>query len=247
MRIVVLGATGLIGRLISDELESRDHEVVRASRATGVDALTGSGLDEAFRKADSVVDALNTTTRNRRAAVSLFSTTARNITEAARRAEVAHLVPVSIWNAAHPQASGYGYYAGKAAQEQIVMASEVPATIVRSTQWYELAETLLHAARVGRVAVVPHMLSRPVAAATAARRVAELADGPVIRDGVVVAGPERRDLYDLARAIATARGDRVRLLGMNPGALRAFSSGVLLPDDDVPGIGPTFDEWLAAR
>lgn len=248
MRIVVLGANGRLGRLVADELESRDHTVVRASRSTGVDAFTGEGLDAALQKADVAVDALNINTMNRDRAVDFFSTTAGNVTAAAARNGVGHLVLVSIWNAGHPDAvAASGYYAGKAAQERVLIGSDVASTIVRSTQWYELAETLLERTRVGGFAVVPHMLSRPLAAATAAHRVAEIADGPPVSSGVVLAGPERRDLHDLAVSIAEARGDRTRVLGVTPRSMRAFKRGVLLPAEDVPGIGPTFEEWLATR
>ncbi len=248
MRIVVLGANGHLGRLVADELESRDHVVVRASRSTGVDALTGEGLDAALQKADAAVDALNIDTMDRDRAIEFFSTTAGNVTAAAARNGVGHLVLVSIWNAGHPDAvAASGYYAGKAAQERVVLGGDVTATIVRSTQWYELAETLLERTRRAGFAVVPHLLSRPLAAATAAHRVAEIADGPAVPGGVVLAGPERRDLHDLAVAIAEARDERTRVLGITPPAMRAFKRGVLLPPDDVPGIGPTFEEWLAAR
>ena len=36
-----------------------------------------------------------------------------------------------------------GYYRGKAAQEARYQNAKIPTTIVRSTQWFELAETLV--------------------------------------------------------------------------------------------------------
>jgi uncharacterized protein YbjT (DUF2867 family) len=244
VRIVVLGATGQIGSPLVTALEDRGHDVVRASRATGVDARTGTGLDAAFEGADVVVDALNPQTRGKRPTVDFFATTAQHVVTAARRTRVGHLVVVSIWNATHPDAVGYGYYAGKAAQERAYQDSGLPVTIVRSTQWYELAETLVSAARLGPIALAPHMIARPLAVDAAAHAVAAVCEAAPDPDGVVLAGPQRRDLFDLARRIA---GGHPRLVAVNPPGMRAFARGVLLPPDDVPGIGPTFDEWLATR
>ena len=246
MRVTVLGATGTFGAPLSEALEARGHDVVRASRATGVDAVSGVGVREAPDGADAAVDALNLTTLSRRRSVAFFGMTARQVTAAALAVGLPHLVTLSIWNATHPDASGYGYFAGKGAQERVVLASGVPATIVRSTPWYELAELLL-ATRFGPVAVAPHYLSRPAAVAAVADRVAEVAEGAADPEGVIVAGPRRRDIHDLAVAVAAARGDRVRVLGLNPPGTSALKRGVLLPPEDVPGVGPTLEEWLDRR
>ena len=46
MKIVVIGGNGLIGKKLVNNLRERDHQVVAASRSTGVDTLTGKGLPE---------------------------------------------------------------------------------------------------------------------------------------------------------------------------------------------------------
>ena len=72
-RVVVLGGTGAMGAAVSGLLRDRGHDVVVASRATGVDVSTGAGLDEALAGADTVVDCLNVTTMSKRTAVSFFA------------------------------------------------------------------------------------------------------------------------------------------------------------------------------
>ena len=47
-RIAVAGATGRVGRHVVDVLAERGHDVVRISRADGVDVITGEGLAEAL-------------------------------------------------------------------------------------------------------------------------------------------------------------------------------------------------------
>jgi len=54
MTTVVFGASGVLGALLSDELERRGETVVRAQRSSGVDAYAGTGVREACAGADTV-------------------------------------------------------------------------------------------------------------------------------------------------------------------------------------------------
>ncbi len=245
MRVIVLGGNGVIGSLIVQALKADGHDVVAASRSTGVDVLTGEGLAEALAGADVAVDATNIETRVKSKAVKFFGTASRNIVEAVQTQGVPHLVTVSIYNATYSEGQKYGYYAGKAAQEQAVLNSNVPHTIVRSTQWYELAETILKTAKFGPVVITPPFISRPAAAVAVAKQIALVATGQPQPDGVVIAGPEERDLADLVVAIADNQGIKAKFLRISPPGMGAMKSGSLLPPKDVPGVGPTFEEWLA--
>jgi NAD(P)-dependent dehydrogenase (short-subunit alcohol dehydrogenase family) len=59
MKIVVVGGSGLIGSTLVTMLTRDGHEVVAASRRSGVDAVTGEGLAEALRSASVVIDGSN--------------------------------------------------------------------------------------------------------------------------------------------------------------------------------------------
>jgi uncharacterized protein YbjT (DUF2867 family) len=63
MRVVVAGATGLIGSRTVARLRDHGVLVVRASRREGVDVMTGKGLTEVMRGADVVVDVTDTPSR----------------------------------------------------------------------------------------------------------------------------------------------------------------------------------------
>ena len=58
MKITVVGASGLIGTRVVDLLTAEGHDVVAASRGSGVDVLTGDGLAEALSGADALVGSL---------------------------------------------------------------------------------------------------------------------------------------------------------------------------------------------
>jgi uncharacterized protein YbjT (DUF2867 family) len=59
MKVVIIGGTGLVGRNLAARLQSRGHDVVAASPSTGVNSLTGEGLEEAMAGANVVVDVTN--------------------------------------------------------------------------------------------------------------------------------------------------------------------------------------------
>jgi uncharacterized protein YbjT (DUF2867 family) len=59
MKIVVIGGTGLIGSKLVDILRKRGHEAIAASPNSGVNTITGEGLDQALANTDVVVDVAN--------------------------------------------------------------------------------------------------------------------------------------------------------------------------------------------
>ena len=56
MKIVIIGGTGLIGSKTAPILRQGGHEVVAASPNTGVNSITGEGLQEAMAGTQVVLD-----------------------------------------------------------------------------------------------------------------------------------------------------------------------------------------------
>jgi hypothetical protein len=50
MKVVVIGGTGLIGSKVVEKLKQKGHEAIAASPNTGVNTITGEGLNEAMAR-----------------------------------------------------------------------------------------------------------------------------------------------------------------------------------------------------
>ncbi|HSV01153.1 MAG TPA: NAD-dependent epimerase/dehydratase family protein, partial [Roseiarcus sp.] len=72
MKIVVIGGTGLIGSKTVAILRQRGHQVVAASPQSGVNTLTGEGLDDALAGAQVVVDLANSPSFEDKAVLEFF-------------------------------------------------------------------------------------------------------------------------------------------------------------------------------
>jgi len=247
MRIAIVGGTGTLGRHITTELSERGHEVAVLSRSSPdfpVDLVSGTGLAKALDGCSAVVDASNASSPKRAAQVLVEGS--RRLLTAEQQAGVSHHVCISIIGC---ERVPMGYYRVKVEQEQVVEQGRVPYSIVRATQFHELAAAALAAAGKWRVLPIPNMKLQTVAAAEVARVVADVAEGRPARGRVQVAGPEIASVRELARTWRSVTGRAALMLPVPvPGKLgRALRSGGLTADHaDVLG-SIRFADWLAAR
>lgn len=135
MKIVVIGGSGLIGSKVVANLRQIGHEVVVGAPTTGVNTITGEGLAEALKGAQVVVDLANSPSWEDKAVLEFFETSGRNLLAAEAAAGVKHHIALSVVGTERLLDSGY--FRGKMAQEELIKASKVPYTIVRSTQFFE--------------------------------------------------------------------------------------------------------------
>ena len=89
MKIVLFGATGMIGSRIARELERRGHDVVAATRSTGVDATDPASVAAAVPGADAVVSAISA-----RGVDYTLADVGRSLVQGLRRAGVRRLLVV---------------------------------------------------------------------------------------------------------------------------------------------------------
>ena len=246
MKIAVAGGTGTVGAHVVDVVRTRGHEVVVLTRATGVDLVSGAGLDAALVGADAVIDVVSVSTLDAKESVAFFEATTLALLAAEEAASVGHHVVLSIVGI---DRAPEGYYAGKLAQERLVTAGRVPWTILRATQFHEFAAQMHERAKVGPFHVAPKMRTQPVAAREVAERLVALAEeGPTGR-ARALGGPREESLVDMVRSYARAGGSRAWIPAVPlPGALgRAQRDGSLLPGADADRGVQTYAEWLGAR
>lgn len=241
MRMAVAGGTGIVGAHVVRLAEASGHEVRVLSRASGVDLVTGQGLDLAG--VEAVIDVSGPSTTSAAKSRAFFKATTAQLLRAEQDAGVPHHLALSIVGAT---GAPHGYYAGKALQEQLVATGAIPWTMLRATQFFEFAEQ--KAVRLGSWAVVPAMQSQPVAAVTVAERLVRLAEVDPAGDAPELAGPEELRIAQVARAVFEHRGERRRVVEVAlPGGFgQALRDGSILPGPGAEHAGPTLAQWLAA-
>jgi uncharacterized protein YbjT (DUF2867 family) len=243
MNVVVAGGTGLLGRCVVAAVERAGHAVTIAARSTGVDLVTGAGLDRALAGADAVIDVSNGGGLDADAARAFFGCSTRQLLAAEVGAGVGHHVVVSVEAVDRVQSNGH--FAGKRLQERLVLDGPVPATIVRSTQFHDFGAMVVDWTRQGDVAVVPPLLIQPVDRRDLAGFLADVTAGPPAGGVISIAGPEPHDLVDMARRTLTVREQPVQLRPSWNGPFGVEMAGdVLLPGDDACRTLSRFETWL---
>ena len=205
MKIVVIGGTGLIGSKLVALLRQRGQEVLPASPDTGVNTLTGAGLPEALAGAQVVVDVANSPSFEDVAVMKFFQTAGKNLLAAESTAGVRHHIALSIVGADRLPDSGY--LRAKVAQEDLVKASGIPYTILRSTQFFEFGARIADDASDGSTVRVPGALIQPILSDDVVAVLADIALGPPVNGTVEVGGPERFRFEDFVGRALRGKND----------------------------------------
>ncbi|MCO8274233.1 SDR family oxidoreductase [Actinoplanes sp. TRM 88003] len=245
MKVVVVGGTGLIGRKLIPLLTANGHEAVAVSKSTGVDVITGEGLADALRGADTVVDLTNAPSWGDDEVLAFFTTSARNLAAAEQAAGVRHHFALTIVNADTIPDSGY--MRAKVAQEKVIAASGIPYTIVRATQFYEFIGMIAGAATVDGQVRVTSAAFQPVAGDDVAALLAELIDQPPLNGLIDLGGPEVQPMSTFVKRFLDVIDD-TRTVVPDPAAgyFGATIDDSSLTTRDGARIGATtFAEWLS--
>lgn len=247
MKIVVIGGRGLIGSKVASKLGAQGHDVVTASRRSGVDSFTGAGLAGALVGADVLVDVADSPEFDDEPVMRFFTTTTANLLAAEREAGVEHHVALSVVGAQVMPDSGYN--TAKAAQENLIRESGRPYSIVRATPFYEFAVGLADSATEGDVVRLPHALFRPIAADDVATAVARAAVGRPTNAVTEIAGPEAMGMDDFVRTGLAAVGDRRRVVtdARAPYFGAVIDDHSLEPDENATIFTTRQSDWIDAR
>ena len=245
MKIVVIGGSGLIGTKLVDKLRKSGHEALAASPSSGVNTITGEGLAEALAGAQVVVDVANSPSWEDRAVLEFFETSGRNLLAAEASAGVGHHVALSVVGTERLLQSGY--FRAKMAQEELIQASKIPYTIVRSTQFFEFVSGVAQSATDGQTVRLSPAFVQPIVSDDVAAALAEVTLGAPVNGTIEIAGPERIRLDEVVRRFLSAKQDARQVVS----DVHARYFGIELNDQsltpgDNPRIGPTrFEDWLS--
>jgi len=244
MKIVVIGGTGRIGSKVVARLRGAGHDVLAAAPNTGVNTVTGEGVDAALDGAHVEVDLANSPSFEPSAVMSFFTAHERNLLAAEARAGVGHHVALSI--VGDDRSPDNGYFLAKVAQEDLIKASGIPYTIIRSTQFMEFIGGIADSGADGNMVRISPGLFQPIAAEDVAAIVADVALAPP-RNGIIeIAGPERAPFNEIVARYLKAVGDPREVVS-DPEA-RYYGSRVeersLVPLGEARLGRIGLDEWL---
>lgn len=251
VRTLVTGGTGTLGQALLPQLQARGHEVRATSRSpptddevtwSRMDLATGDGIRAAVADVDVVVHTASSPLGDTEA-VDVEGTT--RLLEAAADAGVANVVYVSIVGI---EDIPYSYYEHKLAAERAVVESEVPSTVLRSTQFHSFVHEILET--VGRLPVWPlptRMRLQPVDVEVVADRLAEHATPEPSGRLDPIGGPEVRSLGELARAYreANSRWRPIVRLPIPGRVVGSFRDGKATCPEHATD-SPTWEAWLDA-
>ncbi len=247
--ILVTGGTGTLGKLVVPLLLDTDRDVRVLSRhsresSDGVeyvtgDLLKGEGIESAVDGVETILHLAGDAKHDAEAT--------RNLVRVASRAEVRHLVYISVTGADQVP---LGYFKTKLASERVVVDSGVPWTTLRAAQFHELVATVMRAVTKSPVVPAPRAVQlQPVDAGEVAARLAELTRGEpagLVRDLV---GPQVLEVADLIRTYLRAHGKRRALAPVPfPGkAGRVYRAGANLSLDGADTGHRTWENFVTYR
>lgn len=239
-KVVLTGASGVLGRHTLRALSSMGHDVVAMSRGhrggpgwVQADLQSGRGVAEAVRGAEAIVHCATHPLK----AKAVDHAGLVRLREANPEARLVYPSIVGV------DAVGFPYYRHKLAIEREVAAGEH--AILRLTQFHEFPHQL---AALPVPVVAAGFRTQPIAAHEAGALLAACVDGPGGRRPDA-GGPGVHELRDLVRRVLEARGRRMPVLEVPMPGTAGFRAGLNLCLDRKVGRqtwDEHFAEWLAA-
>ena len=244
MNVTVIGGTGLIGSQVVANLTAAGHEAVPAALSTGLDLISGEGLDQALEGAEVVVNVANSPTFDE-TSVDFFRTSMTNLLAAGEESGVGHQVILSIVGV--DQVPQLDYYRAKTLQEDLLRQGPTPYSIVRATQFFEFMKALVFETSDDSTVRLPAAPIEPIAAHNVAAEVAGVCTGTPLRGIRNIAGPDVFDLDELGRITLAATDDkRTVITDDNAGTFAGVTSDVLTAGPDAH-LAPThYRDWIRA-
>ncbi|SEV88792.1 Uncharacterized conserved protein YbjT, contains NAD(P)-binding and DUF2867 domains [Chryseobacterium wanjuense] len=245
MKITVIGGTGLIGSKLVNSLKNLGHEVLAASPNSGVNTLTGEGLDQALENVDVVVDVANSPSFADDDVMNFFKTSGENLMKAEKKAGVNHHIALSVVGTERLQESGY--FRAKQVQEDIIKSAGIPYSIVHSTQFFEFVGGIVHSSTVDHQILVSPALIQPIASDDVVKAMTEVVIGEPKNSTVEIGGPDKIKLSDLVKKYTAIMKNPDEVVA-SPEAKyfgAPLNDATLIPKDDAKLGTIHYDEWIS--
>jgi uncharacterized protein YbjT (DUF2867 family) len=242
MKLTVIGGTGLIGSQVVQKLTAAGHQAVAAAPSTGLDLITGKGLDQALEGAEVAVNLANSPTFDE-ASLDFFRTSMNNLLTAGESAGIRHQVILSIVGV--DQVPQMDYYRAKTLQEDLLRQGPAPYSIVRATQFFEFMNTVLSETSDDKTVRLPATRVQPIAAADVVDAVVEVSTGAPVQGVRKVAGPDVFPLDELGRVtLAAQRDNRTVITDDQAGMFAGVTGDVLTAGPDARLASTHYQDWL---
>jgi uncharacterized protein YbjT (DUF2867 family) len=176
--------------------------------------------------------------------MAFFETSGRTLLAAEAAAGVKHHVALSIVGTDRPATNGY--LRAKMAQENLIKASKIPYSIVRSTQFFEFLGAMAQSNTSGNTVRLSPALFQPIASDDVVAVLTEVTLGAPVNGFIEVAGPERVGMAELVRRFLNAKQDERTVVA----DAHAQYFGMEVSDQSlVPGEGARIgtirlEDWL---
>jgi uncharacterized protein YbjT (DUF2867 family) len=242
MKVTVIGGTGLIGSQVVQKLTAAGHQAVPAALSTGLDLITGKGLDQALEGAGVVVNVANSPTFDE-ASLDFFRASMNNLLAAGERAGARHQVVLSIVGV--DQVPQLDYYRAKTLQEDLLRQGPTPYSIVRATQFFEFMNAVVYETPDDTTVRLPSTRLQPIAAADVADSVVEVCTGAPLQGIRNVAGPDIFPLDELGRVTLAARQDKRTVITDDKAGMFAGVTGdALTAGPDARLASMHYQDWI---
>ncbi|KFE98903.1 NmrA family transcriptional regulator [Chryseobacterium formosense] len=244
MKIVIIGGTGLIGSQLTNLLKDK-HEVIVASPNTGVNTLTGEGLDNALENADVVVDVSNSPSFADDDVMNFFKTSTSNLLEAEKKANVKHHIALSVVGTQKLSASGY--FRAKQVQEELIGSSSIPYSIVHATQFFEFAGGVAASSVKENGMFVTDAFVQPIASSEVAAFLAKTVEEKPNLGISEIAGPERMPMNHWIENYLSVmnRPSEITIEKEAPYFGAVLEKDTLVPEKAVFESNIRYQDWIA--
>lgn len=244
MKIVIIGGSGLIGSQLVSNLK-KEHEVIAASPSSGVDTITGEGLDEALKDAQVVIDVSNSPSFADEPVMNFFKTSNENLMRAEKKAGIKHHIALSVVGTEKMQEGGY--FRAKQVQENLIKESGIPFTIVHATQFFEFAGGIVAMSTAEGRVKLSDALIQPIASLDVATFLAKTASETPVNKIIEIGGPDRFQLDEWIRQYITSteKSVAVETDSNAPYSGVVLNQTTLTPENPVYLGSTKYMEWIA--